>query len=94
MGQDIKTTLEERGSRYGTAECNAALTYALNQTLKMEPNYDKLTPMHIETYHMIFHKISRSVCGDPFYVDNIHDVVGYAKLLEEYLNNFEIEERR
>ena len=38
---------------------------------------------------MIFHKIARCVCGDHNYIDNIHDIVGYAKLLEEFLKDKE-----
>ena len=35
---------------------------------------------------MIFHKVSRLVCGDHWYADNAHDIAGYATLLEEYIN--------
>jgi len=82
---EIDKTLEERGSRYGNFEDNARITQALCNILQNSPHYDKLTPEHIEVYHMIFHKIARSVCGDPMYVDNIHDIAGYAKLLEDFL---------
>ena len=34
---------------------------------------------------MIFSKISRMACGDPDYSDNMHDIIGYAKILENYL---------
>lgn len=83
--QQIDKTLQERGGRYGTFENNARITQALCDVIKTAPNYDELTDKHIEAYHMIFHKIARSVCGDPMYVDNVHDIVGYAKLLEDYL---------
>jgi hypothetical protein len=49
------------------------------------PQWENLTPVHRQAYHMIFSKIARSVCGDPMYTDNVHDIAGYAKLLEEYL---------
>ena len=91
MTNKIDKTLQERGDRYGTFENNARVTQALCDVIKTAPNYDQLTDKHIEAYHMIFHKISRSVCGDPMYVDNIHDIIGYAKLLEGYLTKKEEE---
>ena len=86
---NIEKTLEERSSRYGLMEDNANITQNLLSIIEKAPNYKKLTPMHKEVYHMVFHKIARSVCGDPFYVDNIHDIIGYAKCLEEYLIKIE-----
>lgn len=83
---NIKSTLKQRGSRYGSFEDNARITQALNKVLETAPNFDQLKDEHKEAYHMIFHKIARSVCGDPMYVDNIHDIVGYATLLEKFLD--------
>ena len=82
---NIKNTLDERGSRYGKFEDNADITQELVRVIERAPNYSKLTNQHVEAFHMIFYKISRAVCGDPNYVDNIHDIVGYAKLLEDFL---------
>ena len=82
---EIKNTLKERGSRYGEFSDNARITQELNNVIKTAPNFDKLTNEHKEAFHMIFHKISRVVCGDPTYADNIHDIAGYAKLLEDSL---------
>lgn len=81
----IEKTLEERGSRYGKFEDNARITQGLMAVIETSPNYEILSNMHKEMYHMIFHKIARSVCGDPMYVDNAHDIVGYAKGLEDFL---------
>jgi hypothetical protein len=81
----IEKTLEQRGNRYGTFEDNARVTQEFMRVLQSAPNYDKLHDMHKEVYHMIFHKISRSICGDPTYVDNVHDIIGYATGLENYL---------
>jgi len=94
MLKKINETLKERGNCYGTFENNCNITQALCNVLKTAPSYKQLTDNHIETYHMIFHKIARSVCGDPMYIDNIHDIIGYATLLEEYLINKEIEAKR
>lgn len=83
--QSIEDTLKERGGRYGRFEDNAEISQGFMRVLRAAPNYNLLTDMHIEIYHMIFHKIGRSVCGDPMYIDNIHDIIGYAKGLEDYL---------
>ena len=88
--QSISTTLKERGGRYGEFEDNARITQMLCSAIKLAPNYNQLSAVHIEAYHMIFHKIARSVCGDCKYADNAHDIVGYAKLLEDYLAQREI----
>jgi len=89
MTNKIDNTLQERGSRYGTFGNNAQITQDLCDVIKQGPSYDRLLPEHIEAFHMIFHKIARCVCGDPMYIDNIHDIVGYAKLLEDFLKEQE-----
>ena len=87
MTNKINKTLEERGGRYGSFECNAETTQKLMDVLRQHPNWEKLSNPHKEAYHMIFHKMARSICGDPMYNDNTHDIVGYAKLLEDYIND-------
>ena len=81
----INKTLETRGSKYGAFSDNARITQQLEDVIKTAPNYDKLHNEHKEAFHMILHKISRSVCGDPMYADNAHDIVGYAQLLEDFI---------
>jgi hypothetical protein len=38
-----------------------------------------------ESLDLICNKISRIVNGDPWYHDSWHDVIGYARLVEERL---------
>ena len=83
---NIKDTLQERGSRYGSMEQNADLTAALMACVLEAPGRENLSNMHEECIHMIFHKISRMVNGDCMYADNAHDIVGYGKLLEDWIN--------
>jgi len=85
MPDKIEKTLKERESVYGEFEDNADITQELIKVIENAPSYSKLSKQHLEAFHMIFHKISRAVCGDPDYIDNIHDIVGYAKLLEDFL---------
>ncbi len=82
---DVNETLKQRGGRYGSLEDNANVTQMLTQVVTLYgPNYDQLQNQHKEVLHMIFHKIARMVCGDVMYSDNMHDVAGYAKLLEDW----------
>ena len=82
---EIEKTLSDRGSRYGKMQDNAWVTQELMRTIGAHSGFENLTDMHKECFHMIFHKISRAVVGDPNHIDNIHDIIGYAKLLEDYL---------
>jgi hypothetical protein len=79
-------TLKNRGELYGTMEDNADITQRLMAIIETSPNYldKRLSNIHLEVLHMIFHKIARMVSGDELYTDNMHDVAGYATLLEEY----------
>lgn len=85
MTNNINETLKERGTRYGSFEDNAEITQLLMEVIEKGPSYNALSRPHKEAIHMIFHKIARCVCGDPDYPDNIHDIAGYAKLLEDLL---------
>jgi hypothetical protein len=82
---DVTKTLEQRGGRYGTFEANAKITQLLMRVLSTGTNFELLSDVHKEAYHMILHKIGRSVNGDPWYDDNMHDVIGYANLLEDFI---------
>jgi hypothetical protein len=84
MPETTKKTLKKRGSKYGTMESNAETTQELMEVFMRGKNAKELARIHLECIHMIFHKISRMVNGDVNYTDNMHDVAGYAKLLEDY----------
>lgn len=56
---DIRKTLKQRGSRYGTFEENARITQGLLKVLSTSENYNHLEDMHRECLHMICHKMSR-----------------------------------
>lgn len=76
--EEIQKMLKERGSKYGSFEENSRLTQSLMEIVDRQ----KILPYaHREALHMIFHKISRMVCGDSYYEDNIVDIIGYAELL-------------
>ena len=83
MTSDIATVLAERGQRYGEFAGHASLTQALKAAMASHPRYDGLTPSMREALEMIQHKVARMLNGDPSYLDNIIDVVGYATLVKD-----------
>lgn len=83
---DIATTLKERGTRYGAFIDNAAVAQSIKYALRGGAAWDLMTVDQREALEMIAAKMSRIVTGDPHYADNWHDIVGYARLVEDRLN--------
>lgn len=83
---DINDTLAERGKRYGTFVQQAVYCQQLKDTFRSSPNWDKMGNDQRECLDMIANKIGRILNGDPNYADSWHDIVGYAKLVEDRLN--------
>ncbi len=91
----IEETLAERQKRYGTLRGHAAISQGLkavmqyqsleDQTRGQMRNWDKLSDDKKEALEMIVHKIVRILNGSPEYRDNWHDICGYAKLIEDTL---------
>lgn len=79
----LNKTLQERGDKYGLYEEQAAVAQALQYILT--PYFDKLKPDQRDALQMVCCKISRVVVGDPNYIDNWHDIAGYARLVESRL---------
>lgn len=77
--------LKERGSKYGTFMGNATVTQAIMTNLTNGENYSKINYIHKEALHMIAHKMSRIVNGDPNYIDSWADIAGYAKLMADHI---------
>lgn len=87
--ENIIKTLAERGSRYGKFTDNAETTQALKAILHQHDGCQDLDDDMREAIEMIFHKISRILCGDPEYADNWVDIAGYAKLVADRLQGVE-----
>lgn len=81
----IDKTLSERGSRYGTLTANAQISQGLKSVMQESPNWTWLSVDKKEALDQIASKISRILSGDMNYVDNWHDIIGYAKLIEDSL---------
>ena len=85
----IEQTLAERGKRYGKFTSHAAITQAIKYNMKRSSRWSELQDDQKEALEMIAHKIGRILNGDPNYSDSWHDIVGYAKLVEDRLNGVE-----
>ncbi|MEB3353132.1 MAG: DUF6378 domain-containing protein [Cyanobacteriota bacterium] len=83
---DITTTLEERGERYGKFSDHARITQKLKIIIWTHADREELAPDQAEALEMICHKIGRIINGDPDYADSWHDIAGYAQLVADRLN--------
>lgn len=83
----IQNTLEQRGERYGEFKDVAQLSNDMMRLLQAAPNYNTaLSDSQHFALVMITNKMARIVNGDPNYIDNWHDIAGYATLVEQELN--------
>ena len=83
---DVDNTLNERGERYGKFKDVASTTYALQEILRDAKSYKHMSDDQVIALDMICNKMARIVNGDPSYLDNWHDISGYATLVEQELN--------
>lgn len=78
----VNKTLEERGSRYGQFADHAKIAQGVQDVMRSAPKWNDLDPDMKQALTVIADKIGRILNGDPFYVDNWHDIQGYARLIE------------
>lgn len=81
----IDKTLADRGARYGVFTGHAKITQAIKSAMQGAPGWAKLQDDQKEALEMVAHKIGRILNGDPNYVDNYHDIIGYTRLVETRL---------
>lgn len=82
----LDDTLEERGNRYGKFSSHAYITQNIKRAMQDTPNWKTLPDNMKESLEMVAHKIGRILNGDPNYDDSWHDIGGYVKLVEDFLN--------
>lgn len=83
---EIENTLKERGARYGDFSEHARIAQAIQNAYRVDPEkWDKLPDVAKQAFTVIADKIARALNGDPYYEDNYHDIVGYAKLVEDWI---------
>ena len=85
MNTSIEKVLAERGKRYGEFVDHAFVTQSIKRAMVNSPNWKRLSDDMKESLEMIAHKMGRILNGDPEYIDSWTDIVGYAKLVEDYL---------
>jgi hypothetical protein len=82
---NIDSTLENRGSKYGTFEANAYTTQFMKKLFKTHSSWETMSNSQKEALEMIAHKIARILNGDPDYDDSWIDIAGYATLVAKQL---------
>ncbi len=85
MSQSVESTLAERGTRYGSFVDHAAISQAIICSMMGGKNWYSMKPDQRQALTTIADKIARILNGDPDYLDNWHDIQGYAKLVEDRL---------
>lgn len=88
----VEATLAERGAHYGDFTdlakiCDAliGIAEANSAAVKVPTSWDRMKPFQRQAVRVIMEKLARILSGDPDYVDNWHDLQGYAKLVEDRL---------
>ena len=81
MTTNINDMLKGWEGRYGSFEGHAKIAQGLKAVMHERSGWDALAPDQKEALEMIQHKIARILNGDPNYLDNWVDLVGYSQLV-------------
>lgn len=82
----VEDTLAERASRYGEFRTHAVICQNIKRAMDVQVgNWNSLPAPHKQALEVIADKIARILNGDYDYVDNWHDIQGYAKLVEDFI---------
>ena len=84
--KSVENTITERGKRYGRFEDGAVIMQQLKEIAHKSQAWKRMQPIQKEGMEMILHKIGRILNGDPDYADNWHDISGFSKLVDDWLN--------
>ena len=76
----VEETLQERNKTHGDFKSQACTAQVIKETIKLSPNWHRMTSAQREALELISTKISRLCHGDPFHKDSWHDIEGYARL--------------
>ena len=87
VSKPIEDILQERGQKYGNFDGHAKITQAIKRAMENSYNWASLSNDKKEALEMIAHKIGRILNGDSNYRDSWTDIIGYAKLIENTLND-------
>jgi hypothetical protein len=82
----VSDTLAERGARYGSFQDHAVIAQSLQTVMRgtdtIKTGWQYLAPDMQQALTVIADKVARVLNGDPAYLDNWHDIQGYARLVE------------
>lgn len=81
----IEQTLSERHARYGRFSEHAVIAQAMQDAMRDTEGWMRLAADQKQALTTIADKIARILNGDPDYADNWHDIIGYARLVEDRL---------
>ena len=90
----IEKTLAERGKTYGPFLDKAKTVQALIDVVIHEPGWERLAADQKQCIMVCFDKFARAIHGDPNHRDNFHDVVGYAKLVDDRMAADELQREK
>ena len=89
----VENTLAERGGRYGEFADHAMIAQGIQDVMRNAPKWGLLDADMKQALSVIADKIARILNGDPYYLDNWHDIQGYAKLIEKRIEMLPNEEQ-
>ena len=84
---DIVAVLSARQKTHGDFQNQATISQLLKKGAAASPNWDGLDNQKQEALHMILHKVSRILCGNPNEPDHWIDIQGYARLGQSSCDN-------
>lgn len=93
---NIEEVLKQRGSRYGDWKDQSTISIGLKNTLRyawsddllslsVRPGWARMEPYQQNALEMMCEKMARVVNGDPTYLDNYRDIMGYCQLVIDRL---------
>ena len=82
----IEKILEERGKNYGDFIRQSGVSQSLKACIRTQ-TFDMMPEDMKEALELILMKVARIVCGNPAYADSWQDIIGYAQLVLNSLNN-------
>lgn len=85
----VKKILQERGKTHGDFECVSITSQEIKDAIHTGNNYHQIHSMAKESLDMIACKIARIVNGDFIYKDHWVDIVGYAQLIVDEIEEAE-----
>lgn len=78
----IEETRAERSAVYGDYYSQAAVTQNIIDAMRASINWRDMAADQRDALCQIASKMARIVNGDPDYLDNWHDIQGYAQCVE------------